>query len=269
MTNKTLFVYNNLNGSNSKEDMADVLSDIGEAIDLARKSVLVSKPFKTFIEGFVLSENVNLDADVKQELANAISEKWDDTDYHFATTFTALEEAVLIAQSLNSGMGSISLENMSGVLSNIIESESAKTTINQILETGIITDILGENEEAKAITEVVDMLVNGTNNENSLNNAISAGQEIVDIIDASKSDDGFVLAGDNQEQKEQSAKTILQNIAKSDAVMDMLDKSADDSNSAVGSLLSNAGGDMNILKSSIEGADLTQEQKDIFNKIFA
>ena len=248
MSNKVLDVYNATQKDTSENTMLDQLTNVGIAIDSARDSVIVSAPFKVFIVGFINSNNVNLDADVKTTINDTISDKWDDADFSFATTFTAIQETAKIANSILGGSGSVDLESLSGVLSEIITNPSAQTTINNILGSDIVKDMVGSDAVVDAMTDMLDTLVNDTNTQEELEKAISSGQEIVNLVNNSKNNDsGLVLDGETDAEKTANAETIIENIANSNVVMGLLQESASTEGSAISEVMNGLGGDTEIL----------------------
>lgn len=269
ITTNILTIYNTTKETSDAEVMTDLLINVGQIIDSARASATISKPFKVFIEEFIASDNINLSADVKQTIKTTISNNWDDENYSYAVTFAAIQETAKIAQSIINGNGSIDINTLSGVLSDIISSDTAKDTINQIIDSEIVSDMLGDGDVSNSLTDILDTLVNNTETSEDLNKALESGQEIVNLISSANSDDGLKLEGTTEAEKKETATNIIENIASSDVVMDLLESSSNDANSSIGSILSNVGGDSSILKDAVSDANISDEYKNILNNLFA
>lgn len=270
LVDNVLIVYNTISKSSDEDVMLDQLTNVGNAIDCARDSAMVSQPFKVFIIDFIKTDMVNLEADVKETIIDSINEHWDDETYSYAVTLNAIEQTAKIAQNILNGTGSVDLGELSGVLYEIISDENAKGTINNLLSSDIVTDLVGSSEVSGALVDMLDTLVNDPETEQELDDAISAGQEIVNIINNSEKNNGnLVLDGETEEEKKANAEQILENIASSDIVMGLLNESASTEGSALGSLAGGLGGDGEILKDAIDSANISAEDKEILSKLFS
>ena len=256
--------------------MAGQLSNVGKAIDNARDSAMLNKPFQTFIEGFVKSDKVKLSDDVKNSLLKPIAKKnldgtdnidckWDDESYSFETTFAAIGEAAKVAQSILNGLGDVSIDSLSSLLKDAIKNEDFKDTINDIIDSDAITNMLGNNQAANVLTDMVSTIVNSAESDKDIDDAIAAGQEIVNLVNDAKNGGELKLSGSTQAEKEAAADKIVENIVGSDIVMDLLNGSG----SSAQGVAKNLGGDAQILKDAISSnQNITNDQRAILNKLF-
>ncbi len=268
LVSSILDVYTATKDDSSTNVMIEQLPNLGRAIDNSRESAILNKPFKKFIEGFINSDKINLSTDVKSSILSSISgdnSKWDDETYKFETAFTAIAETAKIAQSISSGDGSVNIENLSTVLKEVVTNDGLKDTITTIVNSDAVTELVGNNQSAEILTDMLDTFVSDLQTEEDVDNAIVAGQEIVNIVNDSINGNDFTIAGETQEEKEQKADEILENITKSEAIMDLID----DQNSSIAGVASSLGGDAQILKDRIDGNEnISEENKVILNKLF-
>ena len=268
LSNSVLEVFDAL-GSGSESAFAEQLVNIGKIIDNAKNSKLVSKPFKVFIDDFVSSEAFKLDATIKETITTSIDEHWDDESYSFEAMFKTLQETIKVTQSIVTGSGSVDLNDLSGVLGEVIENESVKETIKETLSSDIVSKVLGEDTTGtvEVLTDMLGSFIDGTSKE-TIDQDIAAGQEIINIVDSVVNNQNeLVLEGTTTEEKQAKADEILETIAGSDVVMDML---ADENNTAVKDIAQSlTGEDANLLIGSIEtNENLTAEQKQVLANLF-
>lgn len=268
ISNSVLDVYNATKDNSNSSAMADQLVNVGRIIDNSKNSMLLSKPFKVFIDGFINSSNFNLDASVKTTIADAIDEHWNDTNYSFEKMFGTIQETIKVTQSIVNGNGSIDLGDLSGVLGDIIENEDVKDTIKDALTSDIVTQIAGNSQTTEVLTDMLGSFIDGTSKD-TIEKDIAAGQEIINIVDAAMNSENkeLVLEGSTPAEKQAKADEILETIADSTVVMDMIE-SAD--NQAVKDIAQSiTGSDAQILVDSIStNENLTPEQKAILNGLF-
>ncbi len=263
IASSVLDVYNATKDNDDSSVMADQLANIGKAIDNAKNSALVSKPFNVFIDGFINSSNFNLDENVKVEIREAIDEHWTDPTFSFEKMFGTIQETIKVAQSLLSGNGSVDLNDLSGVLGSIIEDENVKQTIKDTISSDIISQVAGDDKTTQVMTDMLNNFIDNTTSE-TLQKDIAAGQEIVNLVNTAQNSTNkeFVLVGENatQEEKEQKADEIVNTLAGSQTVMDMLVNPETSAAKEVTQTLT--GSDIDILKNSIEtNQNLDQAQK--------
>ena len=276
LASKLLSVFNAIDGNADASAMAGELSNVGAAIDHARNSVILNKPFQKFIEGFVRSEQVKLSDDVKNSLLKPIAAKnadgtdnadckWFDETYSFETTFSAIGEAAKVAHSIVSGSGSVDLESLAGVLKGTLANDDFKTTINEIIESDAIQNMIGNNDAANVLTDMVGTVVNSANTESDIDDAIAAGQEIVNIVNDSANGGNLNLSGETEEEKLESANAMIETIASSDIVMELINTS-----SSTQGIANGLGGDAEILKQAINtNTNISAGDKLILQMLFA
>ena len=268
ISNSVLDVYNATKDNSNSSAMADQLVNVGRIIDNSKNSMLLSKPFKVFIDGFINSSNFNLDASVKTTITEAIDAHWNDASYSFEKMFGTIQETIKVTQSIVNGNGSVSLDNLSGVLGDIIEDENVKGTIKDALASDIVTQITGSSQTTEVLTDMLDSFIDGTSKE-TIEKDIAAGQEILNIVDTAMNSENkeLVLEGTTTEEKQEKANEILETIADSTVVMDMI---ANNDNQAVKDVAQSiTGSDAQILIDSISSNEnLTPEQKAILGGLF-
>ena len=276
LTSSLLSVFNAIDGNADVSVMAGELSNVGKAIDHARNSVILNKPFQKFIEGFVRSEQVKLSEDVKASLLKPIAAKnadgtentdckWFDETYSFETTFSAIGEAAKVAYSIVSGVGDLNLETLAGVLKDTLANDDFKSTINEIIESNAIQNMLGDNAAANVLTDMVDTVVNSANTEADIENAIAAGQEIVNIVNDATNGGKLTLAGETEEEKIVEANAIVEKIASSDIVLELINTS-----SSTQGVAKDLGGDAEILKQAINtNTNISAGDRLILQMLFA
>ena len=268
ISNSVLDVYNTTKDNSNSSAMADQLVNVGRIIDNSKNSMLLSKPFKVFIDGFINSSNFNLDASVKTTITDAIDAHWDDATYSFEKMFGTIQETIKVTQSIVNGNGSVNLDDLSGVLGDIIEDDNVKETIKDALASDIVTQITGSNQTTEVLTDMLDSFIDGTSKE-TIEKDIAAGQEIINIVDTAMNSENkeLVLEGTTTEEKQEKANEILETIADSDVVMGMI---ANADNQAVKDVAQSiTGSDAQILIDSISSNEnLTPEQKAILGGLF-
>jgi len=267
IVSSTLDVYNATKDSSNSDVMADQLVNVGVIIDNAKESKLVSKPFKVFIDGFINSSNFKLKDEIKTKVSTSINEHWNDQDYSFEVMFGTLQETIKVTQAIASGNGSVDLNDLSGVLNSAIKDQNVKDTLLDTLQSDIVGDVAGEDDSAKVMTEMLETFVTNTK-EDTLDKDIAAGQEVVDLVNASKNNanNELVLKGTTTEEKQADADEIVKTIANSQVVVDML--VAEDS--SVKTMTQGLkGNDVNLLLNSIEKNEtLTDTEKTALAKLF-
>ncbi len=267
IVNSTLDVYNATKDNSSSDVMADQLVNVGVIIDNAKTSKLIAKPFKVFVDGFVNSGNFKLKDEIKTKVSTAINDHWDDPDYSFETMFGTLQETIKVTQAISSGNGSVDLNDLSGVLNSAIKDQNVKDTLLDTLQSDIVGDVAGEDDSAKVMTEMLETFITNTK-EDTLEKDIAAGQEVVDLVNASKNNANseLVLEGTTTEEKQADADEIVKTIANSQVVVNML--IAEDS-SVKTMTQSLKGEDVNLLLNSIENNEtLTGPEKEALAKLF-
>jgi len=142
-----------------------------------------------------------------------------------------------------------------------------KDTLLDTLQSDIVGDVAGEDDSAKVMTEMLETFVTNTK-EDTLDKDIAAGQEVVDLVNASKNNanNELVLKGTTTEEKQADADEIVKTIANSQVVVDML--VAEDS--SVKTMTQGLkGNDVNLLLNSIEKNEtLTDTEKTALAKLF-
>ena len=265
-------VYDVVKANNDSNALLDKLQNIGASIDSARKSRLISQPFKTFITGFI-AEKVNLEADIKEELLNNINTNWNDETFEFERMFKAIQDAAIVAKNISAGDGNVSLEDLSSTLKDIVSNDNMKDSIASVLEKDIIKNVVGEEnaDTVGVMTEVLETLVTSNKvTSDTIDNDIAAGEQIVNIVNNVKNNDGNLNLGETAEEKQASADKIVEDLTSSAGVMDLLKDSAE---STEGSAITDFTKDVStedkaVLAESIDKLDNSDPNKQTLKKLF-
>ena len=273
ITNKVVEIYEETNNNNDSSVMLYQLTNIGEVIDYSRESVLLSGPFETFIDGFVASKHFKLNEGIQTTIRDSLKENWSSETYKYASLFGVLQEGAIIADNMNKNNGELKLEDLSGVLDEIVSNgnvEDMKQTLQAIVNSDAVGELVGDNESGNILTDVLNAYLDPTTGttEETLDADIKAGQEIVNIANASISGEGLVLEGTTDEEKKADAKQKIEAIAGSGVMMDLLEDASNDESSSLKGVVDDLGGDVDILKSSIKDSNISDEDKAVLSKLF-
>lgn len=265
-------VYDVVKEDSSSEVLLNKLQNIGAAIDSARDSRLISKPFKTFIVGFI-QEKVNLDEDVKTEILEKIETKWDDETFVFETTFKTIQDAAIVAKNISDNKGDVSLSGMKDSLKDLISNESAKDSIASMLESNIINSVVGEENQdtANVLTDVLGTLVTSDKVTNeTLDDDVKAGEQVVNIVTNVKNNNGNLNLGETEAEKQASADKIVEDLTASEGMMEMLNDSANSTDgSAITDFTKNVSEeDKVVLAESISNSSASEADKETLKKLF-
>lgn len=268
-------VYNNTKDTDDANVLIDNLKNIGYVIDSSRKSNLLKKPLKNFMISYINSSKFNLEEATKKTITDTIQKEWDNEEFKFEDMFGTIEETAKIAQGILDGTGNVSLDDLSKVLEDVLTSDnpaadSVRNTVKEILKSDAISQIVGENKEAQVLTDMLDTLIDCKNTE-EVKAGIKAGQEIVKIVDNNKNNNGkFELEGTTIEEKKANAKEVVENIAGSKLVMNLLEDASNDNESSIKQITSNIGGDTTLLKEVINdsNANLSDADRVTLNRLF-
>ena len=230
-------------------------------------------PFETFIDGFVASKHFKLNETVQTTIRDSLKENWSSETYKYASLFGVLQEGAIIADNINKNNGELNLEDLSGVLGEVVSNanvEDKKQTLQAIVNSDAVSELVGDNEAGNILTDVLNAYLDPTTGttEETLDADIKAGQEIVNIANSSISGDGLVLEGTTDAEKKADAKQKIEAIAGSGVMMDLLEDASNDESSSLKGAVDDLGGDVDILKSSINEANISDEDKAVLSKLF-
>lgn len=267
-----LDVYDVIKNNSNSEALLDSLDKVGYAIDYSRKSKLISNPFKTFISGFI-DEKVNLEEGVKTEILNNIQTNWNDGGYSFGEMFKTVQETAKVAKDISDNKENVSLEGVKDSLKDMISNESQKDSIANMLESNVIKDMVGEENQdtANVLTDILGTLVSSDKvKDDTLDNDIKAGEQIVNIVTNVKNNEGNLNLGETESEKEQSADKLVSDLKSSEAMMELLSDSA---NSEEGSAITDFTKDVSetdklVILNSIDKLDDSDPDKEILKKLF-
>lgn len=269
--NKTFEVYEQIKDDSSNDAVSEELEKIGQSIDYARGSKLISKPFKTFIVGFIQEKTDFKDA-VKTKMIDTITnpEKWNDPAVNFAKTFKTIEETSKIAENL-SGSENISFSELAPTLESIADDDATKGVLSDMINTGVIEDIAGETgSSTEVLIDVLEKFVTSENVDGStVDKDVAAGEQIVNTV-KNIENNGDMGLGVTEEERDANAEQLILDLISSKAMMELLDES---SSSAEGSAITDqtkniSGADKSTLSSKISQLSLEAEEERILKAAF-
>lgn len=213
-------VYDEIKKDSSKEALIDELEKIGISINYARDSKLISKPFKTFITGFI-QEKTNFKDSVKNEMIEIINTQWNDDSVDFAKTFKTLEETAKVANTLNNS-NSISFAELTPTLESIADDEATKNVIANMIQSGIIEDVAGENSSTNAVKDILENFVTSDSvNGSTIENDVAAGEKLVNTVNKINKT-GDMGLGTTTEERNTNADALILDLISSKATMEYL-----------------------------------------------
>lgn len=278
--------FGNLGGTEEQQDKLElILKDLvtlGEFIDLTRTSVMLNKPLKTFIDGYIGTlEEDGADENISKiitQLKTTLNEKWGEPNYNvealscrFANLFGVLKTSFEIAKDLENSLkdpdqfaqnieelltnaaGSVDKETLSGIVDSAVNSlldgvgEEQKEELKNVA--GVVTDVLGSIvENSKDLTE------------EERQKEAEAVKGVFDIVkEVSESQDKKVSLGETKEQKQEKAKEIVDALSGSNTIMDLIEEASQSAEPGQESPLQKFIGDNGILGA---GAESDQDTKD-------
>lgn len=272
--NEMLKVYEVVKVDSSSQALSDELENVGVSIDFARKSKLISKPFKTFIYGFV-DKKIDIDDTdgAKAELLENIETKWEDETFSYQKTYKTIQEATNVAKDIVSGDGGVSLDALAPAIKDIIEDGGSKDVVAGIIEKDLISEMVGKDDKATAdvLSDILETFVtNEKVTSDTIDGDIKAGDTVVKIVDNVKNNDGDLKLGETEAERNASADQIVSDLVTSEGMMDTLAESA---NSADGSAITDYTRDVKAedkatLADAISRADTTAANKETLKKLF-
>ena len=274
--NNLFEVYDVVEENGDSEALIGEFETIGSAIDSARKSKLISTPFKTFIEGFV-DKKINIDKpESKQELLNNIKDeaKWNDVSgFSYKKTFRVIQEAALIAKDINTGAENVSLDSLAPAIKDIVEDEGSKKVIADMIEKDIINEFVGEGNQdtANAMTDILETFVTNENvTKDTVDDDIAAGEQIVNVVNNVKNNGGDLKLGESEAERNAAADKMIEDITSSKAMMETLKSSVD---STEGSAITDFTEKVNnkdkaTLADRIDEANISAQDKETLIKLF-
>lgn len=272
--NEMLGVYEVVKVDSSAQALSEELENVGKSIDYARKSKLISKPFKTFIYGFVDNKIDIDDTDgAKAELLENIKTKWDDETFSYQKTYKTIQEATSVAKDIVDGVGDVSLDTLAPAIKEIISDDASKEVVANIIQKDLISEMVGKDDKATAdvLTDVLETFVTSDKvTSETIDADIQAGDQVVKIVDCVKNNDGNLKLGETAEERQASADQMIADIVASEGMMETLSESANSENgSAISDYTQNVcEADKLTLAESIESSNTTKENKETLKKLF-
>lgn len=256
-------------------ELAEELGTVGKVIDYARRSQILSESLKSFIVGYIDSENVKFSDDVetntkiKNELKYHIEKRWsyeENPNFSFETTFRAIAETVKVVNNIASSIGDVSLKDFSNVLKDIVKDEGSKDAILEIVDSSLTDEFIGNNDSAVVIKDIfVDFIRNSS--EETVDKDIAAGQKIVEVVKASENNSGLGL--DDQVKSD----AFVEAITGSDNMMNILKNSSENEGDKLSGMTSDIDEiSSNNIKSSAEKlaseGKISESHKNIILNLF-
>lgn len=264
-------VYEITKTDSSSEALLDKLENIGISIDYARDSLLISKPYRIFVTDFI-KYKTNLKQDVKDELISNIETNWEDEDVKFAKVFKTIQKSAEVAKDISNNNGNVNLDNLSGTLKEIADDDATKGIIADILKKDMIDEMVGdENQDtAGVLTDMLETIVTSDKvNGSTIEDDITAGNQILNIVDNVKNNGGNLNLGETETEKKQSADKIVADLSSSDGMMELIENSTNEENSAITNFTKNVSTtDKATLAESIEDAEISIEKKNALKALF-
>lgn len=269
--NNLFEVYDTIQKDSSSEALADKLEMVGAAIDSARESKLITKPFKTFIYGFV-EKKVNVKENVRTELLENINTKWNDETFSYKKTFRTIQEASIVAKDIVGGENA-SLDNLAPAIKDIINDEGSKEIVADLIEKDIITDMVGEKDKdtAEVLSDVLETFVTSEKVTNeTIDTDIQAGQRVVDVVNGVKNNGGDIGLGEGEEERKAAADSLVADLVASEGMMETLAESANSTDgSAITDFTKNVKAeDKATINESINSSNTSDANKEILKKLF-
>lgn len=264
-------VYEISKTDSSAEALVDKLENIGTSIDYARDSLLISNPYKIFVTDFIKFKT-NLKQEIKDELILNIEEKWKNIAVSFRKTFKAIQESALIAKDIANGNENVSLDNLSGTLKDIVNDDTTKEMIADILNKDVIQNVVGEENQdtAGVMTDMLETFVTSDKvTADTIDDDIVAGNQILSIVDSVKNNGGDLGLGETQDEKQASADQIIDNLTGSAGMMELITTSTSADSSAITNFTEQVSADDKlVLEQSINNAEISTEEKDALKALF-
>ena len=187
--------------------------------------------------------------------------------------FKAVQDAAIVAKNLSAGEGNVSLEDLSSTLKDIIANDGVKDSIASVLEKDIISNVVGdENADTVGVmTDVLEKLVTSDKvNSDTIDNDIAAGEQIVNIVNNVKNNEGKLNLGETAEEKQASADKIIEDLTASEGVMELLSDSAEnEQGSAITDFTKEVSAeDKAVLLESINKLEDSDPNKQTLKKLF-
>ena len=254
---------------NSESSKAESLSSLGKSIDFSRNSKILSTSLKSFMIGFIESDVTDIDQLTKENLVLLINEKWDieeNPDYSFEQSFSLLANTEKLINSITNNInastpediGTIDKSNISNSIKNIISDDVSRKLYLDILKNNdIISSYIELNKISNSIIEIFTPFIENTTSE-TIDNDLIAFSSLIDIVSINNNFTELSL---------DECDKLINSISNSKCVMNILSNSNETSSLSI--LLTNIGQkNLKVLSESIENAQISENQKTIFNKFF-
>ena len=256
-----------MNSSDNSGTLLNELGRVGIVIDDARNSVILSNPLKVFMVGFIDSEKVQLSNDVKKTITDTINDSWDSKTFKFEDLFNTIQETAYLVEDIIESVQNITLENLQDTLIKIVDSEDVKKTVQTIINSDIVQDLVGSDESGVAgvLTDLVGSFLENTNSE-TINKDIAAGEHIVNIV-VNSNNNGSIFNNDTPVRDQ--AKVIVEELSNSKAVMDVINAANSNNNDMINQMVDKVvkEEDKKVLAESINKLE-DEEHRAALNKFF-
>lgn len=208
-----------------KEDVVDSLGEYGEVIDIARKSKVLSKPVRVFMQDYIDLKTTKLNASVRGALVDAFNDKnWSDSNYSYTTLFTTVQVTAKVANNAGD-------KDFSDIpMGELIKNEDTKKTLQDAVDKGIIGDLVEDEKKAAIYEDMVKEIISDEN-AGDVDKDMAAGSVVSDIINKSDNENSMF----SEENREAEAEQAVKDLTSSDAVMKVLKSEAAKSKTSEGS----------------------------------
>lgn len=211
------------------EDIVDCLGEYGEVIDLARKSKVLSKPVRIFMQDYIDLKTTSLNENVRKTLVDAFkTDNWNDVNYSYTNLFRTIQVTAKVAnKTQGADFTDIPLEDL-------LKNESARDTLQEAVNKGIIKNLVDDEKKAQLYEDMVKEIISDENT-GDVDKDMKAGSVVSDIINKSDNENSM-FSGEN---KDAEAEQAVKDLTSSEAVMKVLKEEANKSDSPAGSDVKN------------------------------
>lgn len=250
------------------KDVINNLTNFGVVIDTARQSKVISKPVQILMYDYINLKVGDINSNAKNILLTAIKDSWTSENYSYTSLFATVETTAKVAQNLENK----NLTDITNSLENIKNNDALKQTVQDAIDSGVIKDLVNDETKAGVYKDMINSVLDSNDEDLNVNNEMKAAQVVSDIVNKSSNAEGSassMFAGTTQEEKNQEAKTSVEVLANSNAIMDMLETENAKPSSAVNNYIENMNAEDKLaFQSAINGLDDSNPNKSKLETLF-
>lgn len=250
------------------KDIINNLTNFGIVIDTARQSKVISKPVQILMYDYINLKVGDINSNAKNILLSAIKDSWGEENYNYTSLFATVETTAKVAKNLENS----SLTDMTKSLEIVKNNDELKDTVKNAIDSGVIKDLVNDDTKAGVYKDMVNSVLDSTDENLNVNDELKAAQVVSDIINKSSSTEGSessMFTGTTQEEKNQEAKTSVEALAKSNAIMQMLETENAKPNSAVNNYVENMNAEDKLaFQNAIAGLEDSNPNKSKLETLF-